>query len=69
MNTFWERTAHSVNQMFSLLCLFVVLDISHLRLEGGNLVLIAPGPGHFFPFTFEIVCWDEVEYYHHYYFN
>ena len=55
MTTFLERGAHLVNQMFSFLCLFVVLDIFHLRLEGGNLDLIVPGPGHY-SFTFEIVC-------------
>ena len=36
--------------MFSLVCLFVVLVVSHLGFEGGTLVLIAPGPGHCFPF-------------------
>ena len=27
--TFWERTAHSVNHIFSLLCPFVVLVVSN----------------------------------------
>ena len=53
MAIFSERTAHSVNHMFSLLCLFVVLVVSHLGFKGGNLVLIAPVPGQCFPFPFE----------------
>ena len=40
---FEKRTAHSVNHMFSLLCIFVVLFFL-----GGNLVLIALVPGHCF---------------------
>ena len=45
MATFWERVAHSVNRMFSLLCLFVALAASHFGFEGGTLVLIASVPG------------------------
>ena len=61
MANFWERAAHSVNHMFSLLYLFVVLVVSHLGFEGGNLNLIAPFPGHCLPFTaiaivFMIIC-------------
>ena len=41
MASLWERAAHSVNNMFSLLCCF-----SHFDVEGGNLVLIAPVPDH-----------------------
>ena len=40
--------------MLSLLCPFVVLVISYFGFKGGNLVLIAPVPGHFFPFTFDL---------------
>ena len=53
MATIWERDAYSVNQLYSLLCLFVVLVVSYLGLKGGNLVLIAPVPGHSFPFPFQ----------------
>ena len=38
--------------MLSLICPFVVLVVSHFGFKGGNLVLIAPVPGHCFPFTF-----------------
>ena len=51
MATCWERAAHSVNHMFSLLCQFVGLVVSHLYFKGGNLILIGPVPGHCFPFT------------------
>ena len=44
---FGEKFAHRVNHMFPLLCLFVVLVVSHLCFEEGNFVLIAPVPGHF----------------------
>ena len=54
MATFWERAAHSVNHMFSLLCPFVALVVSHSGFKGWNLILIVPVPGHCFPFTFEI---------------
>ena len=45
MATFWEIAAHSVNHMFPLLCLFVVLVVSHVGFEDGNMFLIAPVPG------------------------
>ena len=45
MATFWEIPAHSVDPMFSLLCPFVALVVSHFGFEGGTLVLIAPLPG------------------------
>ena len=51
MANFWERAAHSVNHMFSSLCLFAVLFVSHLGFEGGNLALIAQVPDHCLPFT------------------
>ena len=54
MATFWERAAHSVNHMFSLLCLFVALVVSHFGFEGRNLVLIASVPGHCLTFTYHI---------------
>ena len=46
MTTFSEKAAHLVNHMFPLLCLFVVLVVSHLGFEDENLVLIALVPGH-----------------------
>ena len=46
MATFWERAAHSVNRMMSLLYL-----VSHLGFEGGTLVLIATVTGHCLPFN------------------
>ena len=52
MATFWERTTHSVNHMFSLLCLFVSLVVSHFGFEGRTLDLIASVPGHCLPFNF-----------------
>ena len=36
------------NRMFSLICLFVALVVSHFGLEGRTLVLIAPIPGHLY---------------------
>ena len=54
MATFWERVAHSVDCMLSVICLFVILVISRSRFgfEGRIRVLIAPVPGHhsLFPF-------------------
>ena len=50
MAIFWERAAHSVNHMFSLLCLFVALVVSHFDFDVRALVLIASVPG--LPFTF-----------------
>ena len=52
MATCWDRAAHSVNRMFSLLCLFVALVVSHFDFEGRTLVLIASVPDHRLPFTF-----------------
>ena len=52
MVTFWERAVHSVNRMFSLLCLFVALVVSHFGFEGWTLVLITSVPGHCFIFHF-----------------
>ena len=40
MATFWERAAHSVNRMFLLYFMFLV--VSHFGFEGGILVLIPP---------------------------
>ena len=51
MATFLERAAHSVNRMFSLLCL-VALVVSYFGFEGRTLVLIASVPGHCLHFTF-----------------
>ena len=33
MATFWESAVHSVNSLFSLLCLFVALVVSHFGFE------------------------------------
>ena len=54
MATSWEKAAHSVNRMFSLLCLFSALIVSHFGFEGRTLVLIASVAGHYLggPFTF-----------------
>ena len=52
----WERAAHSVNHMFSLLCLFVALVVSHFGFEGRTLVLIMSVHGHFLPFTMNCFC-------------
>ena len=46
MATFWERAAYSFYRVFSLLCLFVALVVSHIGFEGRTLVLIASVPGH-----------------------
>ena len=46
MATFWERAANSVYRMFSRLCLFVALVVSHFGFEGRTWVLIASVPGH-----------------------
>ena len=45
MATFWERAAHSVNRVFSLLCLSVASFVSHFGFEGRTLVLIASVSG------------------------
>ena len=55
MATFWERAAHSVNRVFSLLCLFVALVVSPFCFQGRTLVLIASIPGHCLPFTFDSI--------------
>ena len=52
MAFFKERAAHLVNRMFSLLSLFVVLVVSQLGFEDGNLVLDVPFTGHCLSFTF-----------------
>ena len=44
--TIWEKAAHSVNCMISLLCPFVALVVSHFGFEGGTLVFIVSVPGH-----------------------
>ena len=48
MATFWERTAPSVDHMFS----YVILGISHSGFEGRIRVLINPVPGHCLLVTF-----------------
>ena len=54
MATFKERAAHSVNQMFLLLRLFVDFSVSHSGFEGVNLALLVLVPGHCLPFTFHV---------------
>ena len=49
---FWERAAHSVNCMFFVLCLFVILLVSYFGFEGETVVLIVRVPSHCLPFTF-----------------
>ena len=56
MASYRERTAHSVNRMFSLLCVFVALVVSHFGFDGWTLVLIASVPGHCQHFTFHITA-------------
>ena len=51
MATFWERADHSVNRMFSLLCLFVALVVSQFGFEDRTLVLIVSVHGHCLLFT------------------
>ena len=46
MAIFWERAAHSVDVMFFVIRLFVILVISRFGFEGRIWVLIAPVPGH-----------------------
>ena len=55
MATFLERAVHSVNHMFSLLCLFVTLVASHFGFEGRTLVLIASSPGHCLTFIYYVM--------------
>ena len=52
MASFLERAAHSVDHIFSLLCLFVPLVVLHFGFDGGTLILIALVPGNCLPFTF-----------------
>ena len=40
MATLWERAAHAVNRMFSLLCLFVALVVSHFGKIRGNITIL-----------------------------
>ena len=54
MATFWKRAVHSVNHVFSLLCLCVALIVSHFGFEGKTLVLIASVPGHCYFLLFVI---------------
>ena len=56
MIIFWERAAHSVNRMFSLLCLFVAFVVSHFGFKGKTLVLFVSVPGHCLPFTLYFSC-------------
>ena len=44
MDTFWERAAHMVDRVFSLIYLVVALIVSHVRFEGRTLVLMASVP-------------------------
>ena len=57
MTTFLERAAHSVDRVFSLLGLFVVLAVSHFGFEGRTLFLIVTVPGHCLPFTLKFVVY------------
>ena len=54
MVTFWERAAH-VNRVFTLLCPFVALVVSHFGVKGRTLVLFASVPGHCLPCTFSLI--------------
>ena len=53
MATFSKRAAHSINHMFSLLCLFVAIVVFHFGFETRTLALIASIPGNCLPFTFK----------------
>ena len=44
MATFWERAAHSVNQILFVLSIFVILVFAHFGFEVESVVLIAPVP-------------------------
>ena len=57
MGTLWERAAHSLNHVLSLLCLFIALVVSHFGFEGRTMALIASFPGHCLPFTFWILIY------------
>ena len=52
MATFWERAAHSINCMFSLLCLFVALVVSHFGFECSSDASVS---GHCKPFIFHLL--------------
>ena len=49
MDTFWEKAAHSVNRVFTLVCPLVALVVSHFGFEGRTLVMMASVPGHCLP--------------------
>ena len=46
MATFWERASYSFNRVFSLLCLFEALVVSHFGFESRTLLLNASVPDH-----------------------
>ena len=52
MATFWEKTASSVNYMFSLCYVYLYFVVSYFGFEGGSMVLIAAVHGHCLPHTF-----------------
>ena len=63
MANFGERAANSVNRILSgfVLCLFVILAVSHFGFEDQTSVLIAPVSGHFLSFYFEyFLCLHEL---------
>ena len=51
MATFSERAAHMLPCVLIVLCLYVILVISHYGFDGRTLVLMASVPGHCLPFT------------------
>ena len=55
MATFWGKSCsfNSVDRMLSLYCI-LILVISRFGFEGRISVLIVPGPGYCFSFTFVI---------------
>ena len=55
MVTFWERAVH-VNRMFSLLCPFVALVVSHSGFQSRTLVLFASVPD---LFTFSLILFKQ----------
>ena len=52
MATFWERAVHSVDHVFSLCNLLVILVSFCFGFEGGIWALIAPVLGHCLLFTY-----------------
>ena len=52
MATFWERAAHSVDCMFSLIFLFVFFSCFPFWFRGRKCGLIVPVSGHCLTFTF-----------------